>query len=149
MRHNTLYIFAFAAIICIVCGIFVSYSAVALKERQVVNEELDKKKNILQAAGLIEPGEAIDAERVAQLFENIEAVAVDLKTGTEDPTVDAAAYDFDNDRQVGLSDFFLFADHFGRSTDGTNWDPKFDTNSDGQVNFDDFFAFADRFGRKF
>ena len=53
-----------------------------------------------------------------------------------------ASPDFDQDGQVGLSDFFLFAEHFGSN------DPRFDLDSDGSVDFADFFLFAEHFGEE-
>ena len=52
----------------------------------------------------------------------------------------AAAADFDGDGEVGLSDFFLFADAFGSD------DSRFDLDGNGVVDFTDFFLFADHFG---
>ena len=88
MRHNTLYTLLFATAICVVCGIVVSSAAVSLKEKQTLNAALDKQKKVLEAAGLIEPGEAVTAERVDELFQNIEAVGVDLRSGEETPEID-------------------------------------------------------------
>lgn len=93
MRHSTIYTVGFAALICVFCGVFVSYAAVSLRERQVVNAELDKKKKVLEAAGLTQSGEDVTPERVTELFENIEPVAVDLRSGKEDPNVDTDTYD--------------------------------------------------------
>ncbi len=93
MRHSVLYTFVFAAIICVVCGVLVSTSAVSLKEKQDFNAALDKKKNVLIAAGLIEDGEPTDAVKIDGLFANIESVAINLENGTEDPTFDLEGYD--------------------------------------------------------
>ena len=49
--------------------------------------------------------------------------------------------DFDGDGEVGLADFFLFAESFG----GT--DPRFDLDASGSVDFADFFLFAESFGQ--
>ncbi len=88
MRHNTLYTFIFATLICVFCGVLVSSAAVQLKDRQKFNAALDKQKKVLEAAGLVEPGEAITPERVAELFVNIEAIGVDLQTGEETTDID-------------------------------------------------------------
>ena len=55
--------------------------------------------------------------------------------------------DFSGDDRVDFDDFFLFADQFGSSSDGEDWDPAFDLVPNGTVDFDDFFAFADVFGQ--
>ncbi len=94
MQHDRPpYIMMFAAIICVVCGVVVSTAAVSWASAQKVNAALDKQKNVLQAAGLIEPGQAVTAEEVTSLFENIDAVAYDLETKTEDPDFDLTGYD--------------------------------------------------------
>jgi hypothetical protein len=53
--------------------------------------------------------------------------------------------DFDGSGQVGLDDFFLFAEHMGLSADQPEWDPDYDLDRDGQTTFADFFLFADLF----
>ena len=93
MRHSVVYTFIFAAIICVVCGILVSSAAVSLKDQQKFNAELDKKKNVLQAAGLLAAGESADATRVDALFANVESVAVDMRSDSEDPDFELTGYD--------------------------------------------------------
>jgi len=65
-----------AAILCIVCSIFVSTASVKLRPIQKKNKLLDLKKNILIAADLYEEG--IDIE---EAFKKIDARLVDLETG--------------------------------------------------------------------
>jgi len=70
---------AVAAGVCVVCSVFVSTAAVYLRPYQVRNKALDKKKNILVAAGLLEKGEPADLD---ELFDrNIQIKWVDLRTG--------------------------------------------------------------------
>jgi Na+-transporting NADH:ubiquinone oxidoreductase subunit C len=65
----------------IVCAIFVSAAAVVLKPVQEVNKTLDRKRNILAAAGMLEEGKSVDEQ-----FERVNTRVVDLRTGkfTED-----------------------------------------------------------------
>ena len=56
------------------------------------------------------------------------------------------AGDFSGDKRVNFSDFFLFADHFGRDRTDPDWDEAYDLNASGEVDFSDFFLFADVFG---
>lgn len=56
--------------------------------------------------------------------------------------------DFSGDGAVDFSDFFLFADQFGRSANDPDWDPLYDLSGNGEVDFSDFFLFADAFGRE-
>jgi Na+-transporting NADH:ubiquinone oxidoreductase subunit C len=78
-----------AVLLCIVCSVLVSTAAVKLKPLQEKNKALFTKKNILQAAGLMEEGQEVDVE---QLFENIQVKIVDLASGDFDDSIDAAKY---------------------------------------------------------
>lgn len=93
MPHNTFYTVLFSGAISIVCGVLVSTAAVSLKERQEANATLEKRNNVLQAAGLTEPGENLPAEEVEELFSTIETVVVELQTGEAVSDVDAETFD--------------------------------------------------------
>lgn len=83
----------FSAAVCGVCAVFVSSAAVLLEERQDVNKLLDKKKNVLQAAGLMGAKEKIPAEEVEQRFAKFRPVVIDLATGEEAPDIDPETFD--------------------------------------------------------
>ena len=68
---------AIAVSLCLVCAVFVSMAAVALKPLQISNKELDMKRNLLDVAGLLEENSNI--EKV--FAEKMEAKLVDLQTG--------------------------------------------------------------------
>jgi Na+-transporting NADH:ubiquinone oxidoreductase subunit C len=51
-QFSTTRILGFATLTCVICGFFVASAAVALKDRQVKNEELDRKKQVLVVAGI-------------------------------------------------------------------------------------------------
>ena len=94
MRRNSLgYAVLFATAICVVCAVVVSSSAVSLKPRQDRNADLERKKNVLLAAGLVAEGESLPADEIEARFGVVEAVAVDLKTGREDPEFNLDRYD--------------------------------------------------------
>ena len=76
-----------AFLLCLVCSILVSVSAVAFKPLQIANKENDIKKNILGVAGLLTADSDVNA-----LFEQFEIKLVDLATG-EYSDLDPAAYD--------------------------------------------------------
>ena len=65
-----------AILLCLVCSIIVAGAAVSLKPMQEANKLLDKKKNILAAAGLMEEGKSVD-----ELFEQITTRIVNLEEG--------------------------------------------------------------------
>jgi len=75
-------------LLCVVCSVVVSAAAVLLKPQQVANKELDRKTNILAAAGLLDPSKSVD-----ELFSQITTKVVDLETGKYTDAVDAGAYD--------------------------------------------------------
>jgi len=77
-----------ALILCVVCSIVVASSAVLLRPMQQANKDLDRKTNILAAAGLLKEDVSIDSQ-----FEDITVRAVDLNTGKFTDTVDVATYD--------------------------------------------------------
>ena len=79
--------FFVAAALCVVCSLLVSTAAVKLRPTQGVNKLLDKKRNILSAAGLFDESRPID-----ELFESIEEKVVDLATG-EYVDIDPDQYD--------------------------------------------------------
>jgi len=65
-----------AFVLCVVCSIIVSMSAVMLKPAQVANKEEDLKKNVLQAAGMYD-----ESKSVAEQFKSFSVKIVDLDTG--------------------------------------------------------------------
>ena len=77
-----------AFLLCVACSVLVSSAAVMLRPTQNVNKELDKKRNILTAAGLYEEGIDIDAT-----YKSVEAKVVDLSTGEYAESIDANSYD--------------------------------------------------------
>jgi Na+-transporting NADH:ubiquinone oxidoreductase subunit C len=73
-QFSTTRILGFATLTCVICGFFVASAAVALKERQVKNEELDRKKQVLVVAGI-----DLAAGSVDELFASyIKPTLVDL-----------------------------------------------------------------------
>ncbi|MEL6584818.1 MAG: Na(+)-translocating NADH-quinone reductase subunit C [Pseudomonadota bacterium] len=77
-----------AVSLCLVASMFVSAAAVALRPIQEVNRLLDKQVNILQVAGVYEPG--VD---VAEAFAAFEPHVLELETGTFTTEFDAATFD--------------------------------------------------------
>ncbi len=76
-----------AFILCIVCSVVVSAAAVSLRPQQVLNKDLDRKRNILLAAGLYEDGVSVDEQ-----FQKIVTKIVDLDSG-KFVDVDVATFD--------------------------------------------------------
>lgn len=87
-RDSTGKVLTVAFVLCVICSILVSAAAVGLSERQERNKAEEKKRNILQAAGLYEADVPIDAQ-----FSKIETKIVDLQTGEFTSDFDAANFD--------------------------------------------------------
>lgn len=74
--------------LCIVCSVVVSTAAVLLKPAQEANKTLDRKRNILAAAGMLQEGTSIEEQ-----FAQIQTRVVDLRSGRFTEEVDPAGYE--------------------------------------------------------
>jgi Na+-transporting NADH:ubiquinone oxidoreductase subunit C len=93
MERSTNYILVFATAVCLVCSIFVSAAAVALKDRQDLNKKIDMQKKVLLVAGVLGGDDGVADTEIPGLFEkSIEARVVNLKSGEISKT-DPATYD--------------------------------------------------------
>ena len=81
--------FGVALLLCIACSVLVSGAAVILMPTQEANKLLDKKQNILMAAGFAGEDGSVD-----ELFERIQIRIVDLDTGQYTEDLDPETYDF-------------------------------------------------------
>ncbi len=89
-RESVSKTFLVATLVCIICSVLVSSAAVGLRSQQEFNKERDKRKNILQAAGIYDP-----EREIKEQFQQIESRIVDLSTGeyVDESTVDPATFD--------------------------------------------------------
>ncbi|HEX5640251.1 MAG TPA: Na(+)-translocating NADH-quinone reductase subunit C [Burkholderiaceae bacterium] len=93
---STRYTIFFATVVCVVCALLVSVAAVSLQPRQAANARLYMEKNVLVAAGLIEPGQDVTEREVREIFDKrIRVRLVDFMTGELVPEdkIDARGYD--------------------------------------------------------
>jgi|TARA_R110000772_G_scaffold163459_2_gene274684 Na+-transporting NADH:ubiquinone oxidoreductase subunit C len=74
--------------LCIVCSVVVSTAAVMLKPAQEANKTLDRKRNILAAAGMLDEERSIEEQ-----FAQVKTRVVDLRTGEFTDAVDPASYE--------------------------------------------------------
>ncbi len=88
---NTLFV---AISVCLVCSFLVSAAAVGLKTRQDRNVALDKKKNILLAAGFSKE-EVGRGAKIEELFaEKVEVVVLDISSGETSDSSEQVKEDF-------------------------------------------------------
>lgn len=77
-----------AVSLCVVCSVIVSGAAVLLKDAQVENALLDRNRNILAAAGMLQEGVP-----VAEQFAQVQPRLVDLRTGEFSEAYDPQEFD--------------------------------------------------------
>lgn len=77
-----------ALALCVVCSLVVSTAAVMLKPTQEANKTLDRKRNILAAAGLLQEDVSVEEQ-----FAQITTKVVDLRTGRFSDDIDVSSYD--------------------------------------------------------
>ncbi|MBC8384975.1 MAG: NADH:ubiquinone reductase (Na(+)-transporting) subunit C [Candidatus Cloacimonetes bacterium] len=92
MRHNNTYTFVFITIVTIICAGLLSSAAYFLKDKQRINEEVDMKKNILKAVGLVGK-EKLSQNDVLDIYQkSIESFVVghdgEMKDGKDDSEVE-------------------------------------------------------------
>lgn len=101
-KDSTVGTLVIAVVLCVVCGLIVSFSAVSLRPQQEANMLLDRQKNILQVAGLYEPG-----INVKEAFASVEERYVDFNSGEyvqRDASYDQYAAAGINSQSIALTD---------------------------------------------
>lgn len=77
-------------VLCLVCSLVVSFAAVELRPIQARNKALDKQRNILEAAGLLDQA----AGNITATYDKyIDAKVIDLNTGKIIPGMDGNKFD--------------------------------------------------------
>ena len=74
--------------LCLVCSVVVSSAAVLLRDAQNANKSLDKKRNILAAAGLLKEDVGVEEQ-----FESVDVKVIDFNSGTFTDAVEPSSYD--------------------------------------------------------
>jgi Na+-transporting NADH:ubiquinone oxidoreductase subunit C len=87
-KNETLKTLMVAGLLCFVCSIIVSVIVVTLRPQQAINADLDMKKNILMSAGLLNPGDDVNA-----VFNTLDTIIFDMETGEVASSIDAKTYD--------------------------------------------------------
>nr|WP_319396544.1 FMN-binding protein [uncultured Desulfobacter sp.] len=76
-KNSKAHVILFALILSVVCSLLITAAATGFKARQQENMALDKKVNLLRAAGLVATGEKPEKETISALYdERIEEVVV-------------------------------------------------------------------------
>lgn len=92
MGFSNSYIVGFITVLCLLCSLAVSTTAVQLKPQQDANKLLDMNQQVVRVAGLVGADEKVTPERVTELLAFIQPRLIDRRTG-EYVEGDAASYD--------------------------------------------------------
>jgi len=89
--------FLVSFVLCVVCSLAVSAAAVALRDRQELNEVLDRQRNILDASGLALgefglPARSLTVEQVGDLYSRVEERLVNLETGEYETELNVSTF---------------------------------------------------------
>jgi Na+-transporting NADH:ubiquinone oxidoreductase subunit C len=110
-RESIGHTFRIAVLLCGVCSLLVSGTAVALRPRQLANKALEKKRNVLVVAGEIQPGERVSRDEISSMFDQIDARLIDLETGEYVEEVDGIlASEFDQRKAAKTEGLNLLID---------------------------------------
>ena len=81
-----------AVLLCLVCSVLVTSSAVVLRDRQVKNEQLDIKKNLLFASGILKNTKA-DEKEIIEAYKVVKGEVIDLSTGSSVEDISLEEFD--------------------------------------------------------
>lgn len=62
--------FSFAAVLCLVASMSLTFASQGLKKYQLLNEKVDKQKNILKVLNLLESSKKLSNEEILSLYKN-------------------------------------------------------------------------------
>jgi Na+-transporting NADH:ubiquinone oxidoreductase subunit C len=94
MQPNARYTILFTGLVCVVGSVFVASASVALRDRQEANKLRDRRRKVLDVAGLVPAGQRLSRDQVNARFDaSIRPVIVNLQTGRAAPDVDPATFD--------------------------------------------------------
>lgn len=93
-REGSVYTVIFTTILCGICSVLVASAAVGLKDRQLMNQILDRQHKILLVSGLVSPRDRLSREGIVNKFkESIEVRLIDFQTGEYVQGVDPNTFD--------------------------------------------------------
>ncbi len=97
MQNDAIKTLLVATVLCVVCSVLVSSTAVLLKPAQEANKQLDVKKNLLLASGLIKS--SATKEEINEAYSKIKVEIVNLETGEVVPDINPTEYDQEKARK--------------------------------------------------
>lgn len=74
--------------VSLACSILVSTASISLKPIQLLNQKVERSRNIVALTGLVSPDQALSNEDILQAVEQLDVRVVNIDTGEFDTSVD-------------------------------------------------------------
>jgi Na+-transporting NADH:ubiquinone oxidoreductase subunit C len=79
--------------VAFVCSVLVSVAAITLKPIQMLNQLVERSRNIVALTGLVPAGTVLSNDEILEAIKQLDTRVVNIDTGKFDPSIDAADFD--------------------------------------------------------
>ena len=79
--------------VAFVCSVLVSVAAITLKPIQMLNQLVERSRNVVALTGLVPSGTALSNDEILEAIKQLDTRVVNIDTGKFDPSIDAADFD--------------------------------------------------------
>ncbi len=80
-------------LVALVCSVLVSIAAISLRPIQLLNQLVERSRNIVALSGLVEPGQKLSSDEILASIEQLDAHVVDIDSGEFDDSKDPNEFD--------------------------------------------------------
>jgi len=80
-------------LVALVCSVLVSVAAIMLKPKQMLNQLVERSRNIVSLTGLVPAGTILSDDQILAAIEQLDIRVVNIDTGAFDPAIDPAEFD--------------------------------------------------------
>jgi len=79
--------------VAFVCSVLVSVAAITLKPIQMLNQLVERSRNVVALTGLVPEGAVLSDDEILEAIEQLDIRVVNIDTGEFDPGIDPADFD--------------------------------------------------------
>jgi Na+-transporting NADH:ubiquinone oxidoreductase subunit C len=79
--------------VAFVCSVLVSVAAITLQPIQMLNQLVERSRNVVALTGLVPSGTVLSNDEILEAIKQLDIRVVNIDTGEFDPSVDAADFD--------------------------------------------------------
>ncbi|RLA56715.1 MAG: Na(+)-translocating NADH-quinone reductase subunit C [Gammaproteobacteria bacterium] len=93
-------------LVALVCSVLVSVAAVSLRPIQLLNQLVERSRNIVALSGIVEPGQKLSSDEILAAIEQLDVRIVDIDSGKFDDSKDPNEFDpraAANDPDLGVA----------------------------------------------